>query len=150
MQTFLPYKNFKKSAIVLDKKRCWKQVVETKQIISILTDTVPQSRTWYNHPAVQMWIGHEELLKSYYNKFLSICVFTHKIRTQLPAYEIDINSTTYSKPWWLGKKKFHCAMRARLIEKDEAFYLPLFPKYKGYNDGKYWWPDMKTKKFKII
>ena len=33
MQTFLPYENFLESAKVLDKKRCWKQVVEANQII---------------------------------------------------------------------------------------------------------------------
>ena len=35
MQTFLPYPDFQRSAAVLDKKRCWKQVVETKQIINV-------------------------------------------------------------------------------------------------------------------
>lgn len=36
MQTFLPYADFQKSANILDKKRCWKQVVETKQILNLL------------------------------------------------------------------------------------------------------------------
>lgn len=36
MQTFLPYADFQKSANILDKKRCWKQVVETTQILNLL------------------------------------------------------------------------------------------------------------------
>ena len=36
MTTFLPYPDFLQSAQVLDKKRCWKQFVEAKQI----TDTL--------------------------------------------------------------------------------------------------------------
>jgi hypothetical protein len=53
-------------------------------------------------------------------------------------------------PWWLGNEDFHRAMRSRLIEKNPDFYLPQFPKDKGFNGGKYLWPVMSTKNFKII
>ena len=47
-------------------------------------------------------------------------------------------------------ENFHRAMRARLIEKDRNFYLPLFPEDDGFNNSKYFWPVMETKTFRII
>ena len=64
MQTFLPYEIFSESALALDKKRCWKQVVEAKQIIEVLelySHTGDEYLPRINHPAVRMWdswIGH--------------------------------------------------------------------------------------------
>ncbi len=51
MQTFLPYESFDESTMVLDKKRCWKQVVEAAQIIDVLEG---RRTGWANHPAVKM------------------------------------------------------------------------------------------------
>jgi len=42
-------------------------------------------------------------------------------------------------------------MRARLIQKNEKFYLPIFGEIdKGFNDAKYFWPVNESKTFKII
>lgn len=157
MQTFLPYSDFKKSAEVLDKRRCWKQVVEAKQIIEILEG---KTTSWKNHPAVKMWEGHIPELMVYFNIFLKICKQKHKINTKYTPFTIGdfkgkrtlVNDAGFygKDPWWLGNEDFHRAMRARLIEKDTEFYLPLFPNDKGFNNGKYFWPDMETKTFKII
>ena len=64
MQTFLPYAEFSKIADVLDYQRCWKQVVECKQVICNLhAENLPldwvESRSyinqgWRNHPAVKI------------------------------------------------------------------------------------------------
>jgi hypothetical protein len=93
MQTFLPDSNFKTSAKVLDKKRCWKQVVETKQLLCNLhAENLPEDwklskdyvfRKRLNHPITQMWKGYEELLKHYYNIFLFHCKYEHNIKTKL-------------------------------------------------------------------
>ena len=157
MQTFLPYPSFMESADVLDKKRCWKQVVEAAQIISVLEG---KSVAWQNHPAVKMWSGHIPALKAYFNSFLNVSVIQHGIKTKYVYYKNEWKSvseikniypTSQDKPWWFGNEDFHRAMRARLIEKDEAFYLPLFPKDKGFNDSKYFWPVMDgTETFRII
>jgi len=100
MQTFLPYSNFIKSALTLDHynagkySRCWKQVVEAKQILCTLhANELPKewklSKDWIyqkriNHPGVQMWKGYENWLISYYNIFLQVCKCKHKINTNLP------------------------------------------------------------------
>ena len=157
MQTFLPFFSFEDSAASIDKKRCWKQVVEAKQVLCILHyEGVPsdwkQSKGWLkqgwrNHPAVLMWKGYEDALAIYYNDFLDYCLKVHKINTTMEKAQV-INRPLY--PWWLGEEKFHRAMRSRLIVKNEAFYLPKFPNDKGFNDGMYWWPDMTKKTFKTI
>ena len=158
MQTFLPYFSFEKSAKVLDKKRCFKQLVEAKQILCVLhADIIPTDwklskdylfQKSFNHPTIQMWLGYGETLVDYYNDFLLICKVKHKINTTLPA--LDMKIICPDIPWWLGNENFHRSHRTRLIAKDREFYLPLFPEDENYNDGKYWWPDNKTKTFKII
>jgi hypothetical protein len=171
MQTFLPYSDFLLSAKVLDKKRCWKQVVEAKQIIDTLIGlqnpeikelniTLQRKQfPWMNHPAVKMWKGHIPELKFYFNGFLISAIKNHKINTKYEPYlnwkefiprGLIHDPITLEMPWWLGNEDFHRAMRARLIEKDRNFYLPFFPNDEGFNDGKYLWPNMKTKTFKII
>jgi hypothetical protein len=64
MQTFLPYKNFDKSAQALDNKRLNKQVLECYQILKVLSNPDPRAG-WRNHPAVKMWRGHENVLWDY-------------------------------------------------------------------------------------
>ena len=91
MQTFLPYPDFELSACVLDKKRCWKQVIEARQIHQALSDETSPSHRFINHPAVQMWKGYEDCLAHYYNVFLSWCKLTHKIRTDLPKIDLKNN-----------------------------------------------------------
>lgn len=147
MQTFLAYPDFLESAKVLDKKRCWKQVIEASQIIDVLEG---RKTGWANHPAVKMWVGHTDALKIYFNVFLQVCKDVHNINTRYREFEIPDN-VTYTLPWWVGNDKFHRSMRSRLIEKDPDFYGPKFPRDIGYNGGKYWWPNMDgSKTFKII
>ena len=148
MQTFLPYKSFEKSAWVLDKQRCWKQVIEAKQIIDVLDG---KTVSWANHPAVLMWSGYTDLLKMYFNIFLQVSKQKHGINTKYEPYPIESPMVVLSNPpWWLGKKKFHRGMRSRLIEKKPEFYAPLFPNDEGYNEGKYWWPVMSSRTFRKI
>jgi hypothetical protein len=66
MQTFLPYRNFEKSAKCLDFRRLGKQRIEAKQILDILLGRT-KSKAWINHPAVRMWRGYELALQEYYN-----------------------------------------------------------------------------------
>lgn len=150
MQTFLPHQSFIKSANVLDKKRCWKQVVEAKQILNVLEQiqTGNNKVGWSNHPAVKMWVNYDNALKLYYNTFLSIAISKHQIKTSMQ--QLDVVTNAIIMPWWMGNKEFHRAMRSRLIEKDMNFYLPKFQNDYKFNDGKYLWPNMVNKTFYII
>ena len=143
MQTFLTYKVFSDTAKSLDYKRLGKQRVEAFQILK----TLSEGSRWINHPAVQMWKGHEECLKVYTNAMIAEWK-SRGYKNNMEQYRI--NWDLYTEPWWLGNEDFHRAMRSRLIEKLPEFYLPLFPKDKGFNDGKYLWPVIDSKTFKTI
>lgn len=145
METFLPYDDFQDSALHLDKQRCWKQVVEASQIITVLERG---SGGWVNHPAVQMWKGYEGALQLYFNTFCLVALQIHHINTKFrPKFVPE----PHIMPWWLGNENFHRAMRARLIVKNRDYYLPFWPKDEGFNNGKYFWPVMDgSKTFKVI
>ena len=64
MQTFLPYRDFNKSAKALDNKRLNKQILEGYQILKVLNNPNPRA-AWRNHPAAKMWEGHEVALFTY-------------------------------------------------------------------------------------
>ena len=87
MQTFLPYKDFKKSAEVLDYKRLGKQRVEALQIHNIVSG----KRTtggWINHPAVKMWRGYMDALALYHNTMIDEWVSRgyNNTMSKIPAY----------------------------------------------------------------
>lgn len=66
----------------------------------------------------------------------------------MKKYDVDHQN---EDPWWIGDENFHRAMRARLIAKNEQYYLPIFgEKDKGFNDSKYFWPVNETKTFRVI
>jgi len=144
MQTFLPYEGYLESATILDKKRCWKQVVEAAQILDALEG---RSIGWANHPAVKMWVGFTNEIKVYFDTFLRVSKVKHGINTKYEYFKAESDG---NKPWWLGNENFHRGMRARLIEKDRDFYLPKFPDDEGFNDAKYFWPVMESQTFRAI
>ena len=72
MNTFIPHKNFADSVHTLDNKRLFKQAIEAKQILSILTTGKTNDGRDYplsmkHHPIVFAWTGYLEALKHYYN-----------------------------------------------------------------------------------
>ena len=145
MQTFLPYPNFRKSAEVLDYRRLGKQRVEAMQILNILEGRT-KSKSWKNHPATKMWMHYTDALKEYANACIEEWI-KRGYKNTMKLYEVP---AIINYPWWLGDPNFHRAMRSRLIEKDEDFYLPLFPDDKNFNSGRYFWPDIDSKTFKTI
>jgi hypothetical protein len=122
MQTFLPYSNFTKSMQCLDYRRLGKQRIEACQIINILEG---RSTSWQNHPAVKMWEGYTNALKEYANECIKEWI-SRGYKNTMQFYEIN---TRISYPWWLGNENFHRAMRARLIAKNEIFYIVLSGKF---------------------
>jgi hypothetical protein len=148
MQTFIPYQDFMKSFKVLDYKRLGKQRVEAMQILNVLTG-VQTTKGWVNHPAVRMWESYEDSLMVYHD----LCILEWCSRGYQNNMKFKISNNVYELlnlkielPWWMGIEEIHRSHRSRLIEKDKGFYLPKFPDDEGYNNGKYWWPDCKTKK----
>lgn len=138
MQTFLPYRDFKRSARVLDRKRLGKQRIETKQIYLALTN---QNYGWQNHPAVNMWRGYEKALLKY---GIEICKEWRK--RGYKDEQLGWFSLRYSEhkerikyPKWLGMPEFHKSHRANLIRKDGTHYRKHFMGYYRLDMPYMWW-----------
>ena len=146
MQTFLPYKDFERSARVLDWRRLGKQRVETLQIVNALMN---ETKGWRNHPATLMWEGYEYQLCRY---GLYMCK-EWKARGYNPGvtqpklmkwYKVIKAHPDNSRemPWWMGRKSIHQQHRRLLVWKAPEFYLGKFkdvtevPKTKPV----LWWP----------
>lgn len=171
MQTFLPFPHFTMSAQVLDKKRLGKQRVETLQILKVLwrgkyycndcqkTIThfnpyktgfhcydceAPLKMTgWYNHPAVQLWIGHPWSLYNYLTEickewsirgYKDTCYNKASILVSKNFSDVSANML----PHWFGNEKFHSAHRAALLFKNYEYYKQFA--WKEEPKLEYFWP----------
>lgn len=135
MQTFLPYKNFVRSAIVLDMQRLGKQRVEAWQILRTLTG---QTAGWKNHPAVKMWSGFENELA-----FYGICICEEWVSrgyrdSLLPRFIELFDESIYVPPPWLGESNFHVSHKSNLIRKFPRHYRRYWKRVP--DDLPYVWP----------
>lgn len=126
MQTFLPYADFKRSAQVLDYRRLGKQRVETWQVLRAIRG---ETRGWVNHPASQMWNGHEKALVYYGLVMCEEWVKRGYNDTMTDRFLIEFAKLDepLEMPSWLGNENFHTSHQSNLIRKDPMFYEPLFP-----------------------
>ncbi|PKW05647.1 hypothetical protein SAMN05428944_7326 [Streptomyces sp. 1222.5] len=149
MQTFLPDPDFRRSALLLDRRRLGKQRVEALQVLRGLT--VP-GHGWRRHPAVRMWSGYEEALVRY---GLEVCRvwreqghqdscaaslvagFAH-CRPGSPVRGQDDLAAAGELPPWLGDEGFHRSHQSALVRKDRDVYADEFPGVP--DDLPYVWP----------
>jgi hypothetical protein len=126
MQTFMPYKDPKKSARVLDNKRLGKQRVECVQILNALLENDNNS-TWKNHPAVRMWKGYESFLLYYYRCIMNEWLkrgFNNQACERHYERFIDfpqIKLKDYKMPHWLNRD-FCISHRSNLLRKNFEHY----------------------------
>jgi len=136
--TFLPYPSFSESMKCLDYKRLGKQRVECHQILGILLDWPTKDgkkRTgWINHPAVRMWRGYSEALKSYMNESVHQWVELGKAN----SYDYWDVAADVEMPPWMGDEKVHSGHRQVLLHKDYNWYS----QYGWVEEPKYdyYWP----------
>jgi hypothetical protein len=130
MQTFLPYRDFARSADVLDPPRLGKQRVETLQVLRALE---LGDYGWQSHPVVRMWRGRTPALVAYG----LIVVRAWQARGHADStYELiaefapDVEQLTQAEladsrllPSWLGDGRLHLSHRSALVRKDP----PLLP-----------------------
>lgn len=130
MQTFLPYKDFVKSAQVLDSKRLNKQILEGYQILKVLNNPDPRA-AWRNHPAVKMWEGHEVALYLYIMAMAKEAdlrgIKTDKNRDNIRVLKMATfdNWGGHWPKWFLNKEtldRLTESHRANLYRKDPEFY----------------------------
>ena len=150
MQTFLPHKDFSKTASRLDRKRLIKQSVENLQVLKSLAGLY-SSGAWKNHPAVQMWNGHEDWLFMYNESIIKeILMRGYKNTTHVKfdkVYQDNFMMMQSDRPWWLGDERVHYSHRGRLFDKDpEKYYF--YSEFADYRDlgytccvsCNYYWP----------
>ena len=133
MQTFLPYKDFRKTFKCLDYRRLGKQRVETYQILNVLLNRT-STKGWRNHPATKMWRGYENALKLY----LNLCIDEWVLRGYNNNMKREIIDGPIKYPSWLGNKEFHTSHKSNLVRKMPEHYRQHFPRVK--NDRPYVWP----------
>ena len=115
MQTFLPYRDFDKSAKCLDDKRLGKQRVECLQILKAI---FIEDYGWQNHPAVKMWREHPLALQ----KYMNACIREWKSRGFKNTMSLGDEVDDCPMPKWLGVEEIHSSHRSNLIRKDKSFY----------------------------
>jgi len=116
MQTFLPYRSFKKSARCLDTKRLGNQRNEAWVCLQTITG---QSDGWKHHPAILMWVGYESALRAYGR---AICNEWRRRGYNDTMLERFDGPRIYRKPPWLGNEEFHSSHRANLLRKNPEWY----------------------------
>jgi hypothetical protein len=146
VQTFLPYRDFARSASVLDPARLGKQRVEALQVLRALELT---DYGWRHHPAVTMWRGRTPALVLYGLACVDAWTGTGRAdttREQIAEFSPEVVGATQSDlaaagllPSWVGNGALHLSHRAALVRKDPGFYRPVFGDVPA--DLPYVWPD---------
>jgi len=131
MQTFLPYPDFRETAVCLDWRRLGRQRVEAYQILRTLSGL---SKGWNRHPAVKMWAGYELALSAYMNEMIKEWM---KRGYKNNMYLVALPES-YARPEWLGDRAIHTAYRSNLIRKDPDHYREFWPDIPA--DLPYIWP----------
>ena len=116
----MSYSDFDQSVKVLDSKRLFKQVVEARQILNVLTENTKKAG-WRNHPAVLQWRGYTSALKNYATCCITEC-YKRGIRADGEEEKLAILPIEESNflPDWLGDPRIHSTHRSRLLCKGYA------------------------------
>jgi hypothetical protein len=115
------------SAAVLDNKRLNKQLLEGRQIYSILANNRTKGG-WINHPAVKMWRNYDNALFEYLIAVRYECdergISTEKNWDAIQEmYDWNWNrgDNIVMPPWW-GDERVHESHRNNLYVKDPEYY----------------------------
>lgn len=127
MQTFVPFTDHSKSALVLDSKRLNKQLLEGRQIYSILSSG-RKTGGWVNHPAVKMWRNFDNALFAYLEAMKDECVHRGIQTDKNWSAILDMHDKNWNRgsntimPSWWGDDRVHDSHRFNLYRKDPEFY----------------------------
>jgi len=144
MQTFMTNSDFSVVAETLDNQRLGKQRVEAYQILNALTG---KSSGWKNHPATQMWQGHEWQLANYGHEICRVWIskgFNDSLDVRFRSF-MDEN-TSCLKPWWTEDSLLHLTHQSNLLRKNFAHYSHFF---QVVNDLPYVWPLATQQTFRL-
>lgn len=160
MQTFLPYPAVRDSLDALDNKRLNKQILETYQILNVLSGQT-KSNAWRNHPAVLMWEGAESELWRYSMTAISLAdmrgIKTENNLANMRALAKKVGSFWGNdEPAWRKNptvlKRVNATHKANLYRKDSEYYAEYASSVNDeYNQPccegcLYFWPTHPLKK----
>ena len=146
MQTFVPYESNVKTASVLDDKRLFKQIVESRQILESLLF----GGGWRGHPATRMWEGYEVALVDY---TLILCIeweargmvrHGEPYRQSFTQWLTDLELERplhgeFEHPWWWGGP-IHYTHKLKLLWKKPEWYSQRFHMTAPKVEPAYFWP----------
>lgn len=135
--------SFEDTARILDPKRRFKQCVEARQIIDIITKLKVNTENkigFSNHPVVKMWFDYLPALKYYYNLMLYYAINVDKVNTSMTYYNESSEMTNIEMPWFLYYPPFIYSHRAKLYQKDKFYYQDKFTFSNFYLEIGYIWP----------
>jgi hypothetical protein len=162
MQTFLPHPAVRDSLDALDNKRLNKQILETYQILNVLSGQT-KSNAWRNHPAVLMWEGSESELWRYGMTAVALAdmrgIKTENNLANLKALAVKCGSYWGDEvPLWRTNtttiKRVNTTHKANLYRKDPEYYAEYASAVNDeYNkpccEGcQYYWPTHLLRKAK--
>ena len=141
MTTFLPYQDFRSSALALDNQRLGKQRIEVLQLAKCIAY---DSKGWKNHPATAMWRPYLDCLiyygmtccKVWQGKGFKDTVWTDLYMMLEVPYDEGMKNVPY--PPWLGSHRLHSSHRSRLLMKDLGFYRK--HSWEETPSERYFWP----------
>lgn len=125
MQTWLPFVDFKDSALVLDSTRLRAQRLQAKQIIMELEGKLPNMR-WRHHPVVKLWEGHCDTLALYGLMMCSEWRRRGYHEPNIAFFAVRIPRRCIVPPAWLGDAHFHLDHQARLMRLAPKHYGRFF------------------------
>jgi len=138
------------NAAYLDNKRLGKQRVECLQILNTLAG---KTKGWRHHPAVLMWVGHEDLLKVYMDYVLVEWIsrgFKNTILFNHPGRTVSRHGDVLREHWmaarnrapdWWGDERILASHRSNLLRKDPEWYGDFG--WKEPSNLPYYWPVTK-------
>lgn len=118
MRTYIPNKNFRRCAQILDNKTLKIQIIYAYKLWEIMAGN-DRKNGWRFHPCYKMWSGHIDALALYTNEMIFESV---KRGMDNEFMLIPITNKIISCPTWLGRKKFHSRQRSRLLEINRKYY----------------------------
>lgn len=155
MQVFLPETDFTLAASVLDQKRLVKQLLEGRQIMTILVGE-NKSNAWTNHPAVRMFSNHHAALYSYLSAVrdeMEVRGYKWENNWSEITRMMNTNEQSFSLPRWMEDEQAQNSVtithRGRLYEKAPDLYPQYKAEYDVYKNYvccercTYFWPTHK-------
>ena len=140
MQVFIPEADFSLCAEVLDYKRLVKQLLEGRQIMTVLAGE-QKTNGWKNHPAVKMFEGQEHDLYFYLKAIRNEMEFRgykweNNWAVIKDTYQRNFVDQPYVLPTWMQDEeafdRIIITHRGRLWEKDPVHYSQYYDEGQMY------------------